>query len=328
MKLSVRHPALRKRVVFIFLGAVLLPGLILSYFGLRTIHQYHIVSGQPAETATEYAWDESVWVPERPAFIYYISFSSLAGLFLAGVVFVFRDVYREKELARLQTEFLSELSHEIRSPIAAIRMLVGNLHEGLVEDPAKQKVYLQLIDGEARRLSNMAEYILDSSRMSRGGELKYRTERVSLSGFLRNVLDRFPMYSDHMDFILSVRIDEDLPEAEISPGGIEEAIFNLLDNAVKHSDKEKHVEFSASAANGEVLISVADYGIGIPKKELQKIFEKFYRSSISANRKIPGNGIGLSIVRDIMYMHKGRVEVKSSPGRGSTFSLILPVKKH
>ena len=174
----------------------------------------------------------------------------------------------------------------------------------------------------------MAEYILDSSRVNRGGKLHYRTERVSLPDFLREVLDRFPMFSDHMDFILSVRIPDDLPEAEISPGGIEEAIFNLLDNAVKHSDKEKHVEFSASAVNGEVLISVTDHGIGIPKKEQQKIFEKFYRSTSSEDKEIPGNGIGLSIVRDIIYMHRGRVEVESAPGKGSTFSLLLPVKKH
>ena len=325
MKPSVRHFALRKRVVVIFLGAVLLPGLILSYLGLRTVSQYRTAPGIQPGAETEYVIDESVTASERPLFLYYFLFSSLTGLLLAGVVFIFRDACREKALARQQEDFLSELSHEIRSPIAAIRMLAGNLNEEMIDDPDRQKAYLQMIDGEARRLSNMAEFILDSSRIKREGRLSYRTERVSLPGFLREVLDRFPMFSDHTDFIFSVRIPEELPDVSISPGAIEEAIFNLLDNAVKHSDQEKHITFSAAERNGDVVISVTDTGVGIPKKEQQKIFDRFYRSSISQKEKIPGNGLGLSIVRDIMYMHKGRVELKSDPGKGSTFFLILPV---
>jgi len=262
----------------------------------------------------------------RSLILYYILFVAIIGLIIFGIVFIFRDISREEELSRLKSEFISNVSHEIKTPIATIRTLAENLNEGWILHPAKQRSYFHNINREAERLSHLAENILDFSRIE-ARRKTYRKETVDPAELLQKVIRRFRVIHDSDDIKLDADIPQTIHNTEISPDGIEQAVLNLLDNAVKYSDGDKKIDIRLEQKNGEMIISVTDYGIGIPEQEQQKIFEKFYRGDSKNGKKAPGSGIGLSLVKEIADMHAGRIEVNSEPGKGSTFSLIIPINK-
>ena len=260
----------------------------------------------------------------RSLILHYLLLALIVGLILFGILIIFRDISREKEFSRLKSEFISNVSHEIKTPVATLRSLAENLNEGWIRDPKKQEWYFHLMSREAERLSHLVENILDFSRIE-AQRKTYRKETVNLGSLLDKVLQRFHFINDGKDITLNSVIAEELPDVLVSPEGIEQAVLNLLDNAAKYSDKEKKIDFCVEQSNGNIVISVTDYGIGIAKNEQQKIFEKFYRVDIKNGEKIPGSGIGLSLAKEIAGIHNGRITVKSEVGVGSTFSLIIPV---
>lgn len=256
--------------------------------------------------------------------LYYILFATIIGLIFFGIVFIFRDISREGALSRMKTDFIANVSHEIKTPIATIRTLAENLKEGWIHKPEKQNSYFRMISSEAERLSYLAENILDFSRIEARKKI-YRKEMVDPDTHLRKVIERFQLIHEGKNILLTTNISRDLPKIKISPEGIEQAILNLLDNAAKYSGPKKIIDFTAMQTNGQLVISVRDKGLGIPRSERKKIFEKFYRVDFKKNQKVPGSGIGLSLVKEIAEMHNGHIDVKSEPGKGSTFSLIIPV---
>jgi len=260
----------------------------------------------------------------RSLILYYILFGGIIALIVFGIVFIFRDIYREEEYSKLKSEFISNLSHEIKTPIATIRTLAENLNEGWVHNPQKQRRYFHLINREAERLSHLAQNILDFSRTEARRKI-YRKERVKLDELLQKVLQRFLMICDGEDTQLKVDMPESLPVVYVSPEGIEQALLNLLENAIKYSDTKREIDFCVKQSNNTIIIAVTDYGIGIPENEQKKIFEKFHRVESKDGRKHPGSGIGLSLVKEIVDIHNGRIDVKSELGKGSTFSLIIPI---
>lgn len=255
--------------------------------------------------------------------LYYVLFATIIGLIFFGIVFIFRDISREGALSRMKTDFIANVSHEIKTPIASIRTLAENLNEGLILQPAKQQSYFRLISREAERLSYLAENILDFSRIEARKKI-YRKEMLDPGDHLRRVIKRFRLIHEGENILLNANISRDLPKMKFSPEGVEQAVLNLLDNAAKYSGPKKQIDFSAIHTNGQLYISVSDTGMGIPRDEQKKIFEKFYRVDLNKGQKVPGSGIGLSLVREVADMHNGHVDVKSQPGKGSTFSLIIP----
>lgn len=259
----------------------------------------------------------------QTARLYYILFAGIVGIILFGIVFIFRDIYREQQFSRLKSAFIANVSHEIKTPVASIRVLADNLTEGLITNQERQKAYFRLISCEAEKLSYLTKNILDFSSMEAQRKV-YQKEMINLYDLLRKVLQRFNLMHQKKDLVIHDAIPSRLTDIMASPEGIEQAVLNLLNNAAKHAGPDKAIWISLSQNNEEAVISVSDKGIGIAPDEQEKIFEKFYRVDNNGHN-MPGSGIGLSLVREIAQMHNGSIEVESAPGKGSTFSLKIPV---
>jgi two-component system phosphate regulon sensor histidine kinase PhoR len=263
-------------------------------------------------------------ISSRSLMIYYILLGAVIILIVLGIVFIFRDISVEERISEMKSEFIANVSHEVKTPIATIRTLAENLNEGWVTGEEKQKEYFHLIEREAKRLTHLVENILDFSRIEKEKKT-YLMETASLGDATKKAIERFRLLVDGHGVIIKENIENDLPLYMLDSEAYEQALLNLLDNAVKYSREDKVVEVSARHQNDSIVIEVSDYGIGISKKDIEKIFEKFFRSPIPDGRKIPGSGIGLTLVKDIIEAHGGTIEVESELGKGSTFKLSFPL---
>jgi len=262
-------------------------------------------------------------IQKRTLALYYSVFAAIIGVTFFGIVFIFRDIYRERQFSQLRSSFISNVSHEIKTPVTTLKVLAGNLAEGLIHKPDRKHIYYRLITREAEKLSYLTENILDFSSVEARQKV-YRKEMINLYDLLQEVVRRFYLMHQEKKLVIHKSIPSNHPEVRASAEGIEQAVLNLLDNAVKYSGEEKNIWLSLSHNHNEVTISVMDKGIGIARTERQKVFEKFYRVQ-HKGQHVPGSGIGLSLVREIAQLHNGRVELESEPGKGSKFSLIIPV---
>ena len=246
-------------------------------------------------------------------------------MLLAGLVLVWTNVRRELKLSRLKSDFVANVSHELKTPLALIRLFAETLELGRVPTEEKKQQYHRIINKESRRLTQLINNILDFSRIE-AGRKEYRFVRTDLAAVVRDVVDAYRFPIEHMGFTLDLAVAEDLPEMETDPEALSQALINLLNNALKYSPEKKTITVSVRREGDRVLVSVADRGIGIPKAEQKRIFEKFYRVESSLVHTTKGSGLGLALVQHITEAHGGRVELVSAPGEGSTFTLSLPVR--
>ena len=246
-------------------------------------------------------------------------------MLLAGLVLVWTNVRRELRLSRLKSDFVANVSHELKTPLALIRLFAETLELGRVPTEEKKQQYHRIINKESRRLTQLINNILDFSRIE-AGRKEYRFVRTDLAAVVRDVVDAYRFPIEHMGFTLDLAVAEDLPEMETDPEALSQALINLLNNALKYSPEKKTIAVSVRREGDRVLVSVADRGIGIPKAEQKRIFEKFYRVESSLVHTTKGSGLGLALVQHITEAHGGRVELVSAPGEGSTFTLSLPVR--
>jgi signal transduction histidine kinase len=244
----------------------------------------------------------------------------------AGLFLVYFNVRRELNLSRLKSDFVANVSHELKTPLALIRLFAETLEMGRVGRPEKARDYYRIINKESQRLTQLINNILDFSRIE-AGRKEYRFAPVSLPRVVDEVLEAYGFPMEQQGFALEVKIADDLPEVEADAEALAQALINLVNNAIKYSRDEKRIEVEVKAEGEQVRISVTDHGIGIPKAEQAKIFEKFFRGEDSLVHETKGSGLGLSLVRHIVEAHGGSVEVDSAPGRGSTFTLVLPVAR-
>ncbi len=245
-------------------------------------------------------------------------------MLLAGLALVWTNVRRELKLSRLKSDFVANVSHELKTPLALIRLFAETLELGRVSTEQKKTQYHRIINKESRRLTQLINNILDFSRIE-AGRKEYRLVRSDLAAVVRDVVDAYRFPIEQQGFALDLEVAEDLPEMAIDPEAISQALINLLNNAIKYSTEEKSIRVSVRPEGDRVLVSVADRGIGIPKAEHKRIFEKFYRVESSLVHTTKGSGLGLALVQHIAEAHGGRVELTSVPGEGSTFTLSLPV---
>jgi signal transduction histidine kinase len=246
-------------------------------------------------------------------------------MLLAGLVLVWANVRRELRLLRLKSDFVANVSHELKTPLALIRLFAETLELGRVPTEEKKQQYHRIINKESRRLTQLINNILDFSRIE-AGRTEYRFVRSDLAAVVRDVVDAYRFQIEQQGFSLEVSIADDLPEMAIDPEALSQALINLVNNAIKYSPDEKAIAVSARREGDRVLVSVRDRGIGIPKNEQRRIFEKFYRVETSVVHTTKGSGLGLALVQHITEAHGGHVEVVSAPGEGSTFTLSLPVR--
>lgn len=254
-----------------------------------------------------------------------ILISLLDVVLIAGAWFVFRTVRREVELAQLKADFVSNVSHELKTPLSLIRMFGESLQLKRVPSEEKKQEYYDTIVQETERLTRLVNNILNFSRME-AGKKEYQLVEANLGAIVENVLKSYELHLTHQGFAVTLRLDKSPSRIIADPESLSEALLNIIDNAVKFSDKEKFISISTGKADGMAYVEVEDHGIGIDLQNQKKIFDKFFRVSSGLVHKTKGSGLGLSLVKHIMDAHRGKVTVKSEPGKGSAFRLSFPIE--
>lgn len=245
----------------------------------------------------------------------------LLGFAVAVIIF---SAQRAKNFAQRQVDFVSSVSHEFRTPLAVIYSAGENLADGVTNDSEQTSKYGELIKGEGRKLSSMVEQILEFAGAN-SGKRKYKFETVPVIEIVDSALGECRPLLDDQNIELEADIDTDLPEIDADPEALSRAIQNLVANSAKYNNGSRWMRICAYNGNDKVKISVEDRGIGIAKSELRKIFEPFYRSKEVVDAQIHGNGLGLALVKQIAEAHGGRVTAESELGKGSKFTIELPV---
>jgi signal transduction histidine kinase len=245
---------------------------------------------------------------------------------VAGMILTLRNVSREMELAQLKSDFVSNVSHELKTPLALIRLFAETLEMQRVRSQERQKEYFSTIRKESERLTQLIDNILDFSRIE-AGKREYEFARVNVSDLVRQVIESYRFHVEQEGFVLKVKIDDSVPPLWVDRDALSQAILNLLNNALKYSLKEKVIAVTLAHDEHDVQISVEDRGIGIARGDQKKIFEKFYRASNSLVHDNKGSGLGLSLVQHIVKAHRGSIQVESRMGEGSRFTIHLPLTK-
>lgn len=246
-------------------------------------------------------------------------------ILLLGAWIVYRNVKSQIKLAQIRSEFVSNVSHEIKTPLALINMYSETLEMGRVQTEEKKHEYVKVINKEANRLSRMVNKILNFAKIE-NGKREYNFSDANLNEIVEQVVSTYQHHFKNKGFEYSINVSDNLPLINIDTEAIIDSINNLIDNAIKYSTDKKYITISTGVEKNIVFIAVRDSGIGIKEKEQKHIFEKFYRvtdGNLALQAK--GSGIGLNIVKHIMDAHNGQVDIKSEFGLGSTFRLIFPI---
>ena len=241
-----------------------------------------------------------------------------------GVFLVAGAAAREVRVAELKSNFVASVSHDLKTPLALIQLFAETLELGRVRTPERAQEYYRIINSESKKLTRLIENILDFSRME-AGLRPYRMEPADLRESVTKVLARMETQFSQGNFDIKTNIQPDLPRILADEGATEQAIENLLANAMKYSGESRTIEVAAKRAAGHIVVSVTDHGIGISRREQGRIFRKFYRVQRELGGGPQGTGLGLAIVDHTMRGHGGFVRVESEPDRGSTFSLHFPI---
>jgi signal transduction histidine kinase len=254
-----------------------------------------------------------------------VTFIGLLALVLLGATFVgARYITRQIELVNSKTSFVSNVTHELKTPIAVIKLAVETIELGRYRGEAERDKYLRTITRESDRLAQLVDNILDFSRLEAGQRLLHRSP-LDLRDVVNGAMDGFKLRLEDAGFQYEVVLPDQVPMVLGDGRALQHCLLNLLDNAVKYSRERKEVKVAVASQNGQVSLSVSDRGIGIPPEERERIFEKFARVETGLVHDVKGAGLGLSLVDMLVRAHHGRVEVASTPGEGSTFTILLPV---
>ena len=254
----------------------------------------------------------------------FLIIGGLSVLLAGGIWLTYRNVSKEMALAKLKSDFVANVSHELRTPLSLIRLYAETLEMGRLSGPEKHQEYFRIIRKESERLSALINNILDFSRIE-AGKKEYSLRETDLAELVRNTLESYRFQIEQNGFTLEEKIGDDLPPVHVDREAIARSLLNLINNALKYSQDEKYLGVNLYRANGSVKLEVIDRGIGIPRSEQPKIFEKFYRVGDPLVHNTKGSGLGLALVRHIVLAHGGEIGVESGAGKGSKFTITLPL---
>lgn len=240
-----------------------------------------------------------------------------------GVVIVFRDISKERQLERMKEDFIASISHELRTPLTSIKAYTETIIEDTRMDDETRGEFLHIINQESDRLAQLIEGLLEISRLESGRAMLVRG-RVDLGRLVEKTAVALRPVAERKDVRIETLVDPRLPAIEADASKIESVVTNLANNGVKFTEPGGVVRISAGQHGELAAIHVSDTGMGIPPDDLPHIFERFYRVGATA-LKVPGTGLGLAIVKKIVDMHGGSIKVHSKLGKGTTFTVLLPI---
>jgi two-component system phosphate regulon sensor histidine kinase PhoR len=303
------------------------------------------VYGQPISRNSKYFWETRFpttvykWILQivprnyadlelgvkkgRRTNLFFIILSMTTIFFSLAIIYIAWQ--RDRQLRLLKESFISNVSHELKTPLSLIRMFSEILITGRVKNEEKKFEYYRIIHNESDRMTRLINNLLDFANLIRGIERKY-FERTNIAQLITESIDAYKYEVEKAGFVLNCDIDRNVPDSFADPNAITMAFFNLLDNSIKYSGDQKQIDIRVKRGDGFIDLSVTDKGIGIPFFEQNKIFDRFYRGAEPSVRRIRGSGIGLSITKHVARLHSAEVFVKSEPGKGSAFTLRFPIR--
>jgi two-component system NtrC family sensor kinase len=240
-----------------------------------------------------------------------------------GVVATLQDITRLKELDRIKSEFVSTVSHDLRSPLTAILGYV-DLIERVGPVNATQREFIHRVGTSVQNITTLINDLLDLGRIEAGFDI--RREVVPLGTLIHYTIEALQEQAAEKNLSLTSEIEADLPEVFGIPSQLRQMLSNLINNALKYTPAGGQVHLQAARDEGQVILRIEDNGQGIPLPDQAHIFDKFYRAS-NVSLDIPGTGLGLAIVKSVVDNHKGRIWLDSSPGKGTKFTVVLPISR-
>ena len=244
-------------------------------------------------------------------------------LILGSGVVAARSIGKQVRLNKLKNDFIATVTHELKTPLASMRILVDTLLEGNYRNPLQVMEYLQLVSKENERLSRLIDNFLTFSRMERNKQA-FQMRQVSPVSIARTAAEAVKTKLGRGNCRFETDIPDELPAIRADHDAMVTVLVNLLDNAYKYSNEDKRIALAVAAEDGCVRFSVSDNGLGIPRRALKKIFRRFYQVDRSLSRRAEGCGLGLSIAKFIIDAHQGKIAIESKPGQGSTFTVTVP----
>jgi signal transduction histidine kinase len=263
----------------------------------------------------------------RNSFLHSAGATVLVLIFLlAGIALTIRATDREARLAQAKSNFVANVSHELKTPLSLLNLFSEILELGRVDDEEKRNEYYKIIRHESLRLNKVIDNILDFSKIE-AGRKSYNFADGDMAEVIDNVLASYRYQIVNSGFDVQTNIQASLPPVSIDREAMAQAISNLVDNAIKYSGEVKQLSIKTETRGTDLSIQIADSGIGIPRAEQAKVFEKFYRVGNGLVHDVKGSGLGLALVKHIIEAHKGTISVESDVGKGSRFTILLPLSR-
>ncbi|MFH2145195.1 MAG: ATP-binding protein [Candidatus Omnitrophota bacterium] len=242
---------------------------------------------------------------------------------IEGAVLVFHDVTDLRRLEKVRQDFVANVSHELRTPISSIKGYAETLLEGALKDKENAKDFLKIILSDSNRLAALIDDLLNLSKIE-SGKLTMEIKPYKLISLAEKVIASLKGQIENKSITIKMNIPKNFPDILADETRIKQVFLNLIDNAIKYNHPKGEISIKAHEIDDVVKVDIADTGIGIPNKDLPRLFERFYRVDKARSRELGGTGLGLSIVKHIVQAHNGEVSVQSVEGQGSTFSFTIP----
>lgn len=242
-----------------------------------------------------------------------------------GVIAVFHDVTEQQKLDEMRREFVANVSHELRTPLTSIKSYSETLLEGALEDKETATKFLSVINSEADRMTRLVKDLLQLSRLD-NNQMKWNITKFSLEKLVRDCIQKLEISANEKNQTIECYKIGDVEDVEADRDRIEQVLINILSNAMKYTPKGGKISIYVGKMYSSVYVKVKDSGIGIPKEDLPRIFERFYRTDKARSREMGGTGLGLAIAKEIIEAHNGEISVTSDIGKGTEFTIKLPVK--
>jgi len=245
---------------------------------------------------------------------------------ISGLIVVVMAADRERKLSNLKSDFVANVSHELKTPLSLVRMFGELLQSGRVESEEKRRQYLQIIVGESERLAALIENVLDFAKVERGRQA-YEFTQGNVGEVVARAVDACRVRAEREGVTLELELSPALGSVLLDERAIEIAVINLVDNALKYATGGRRIGVSVVPAGASIEIRVTDQGPGIPVEDRKRIFERFVRGRVSSGKQVRGSGIGLALVKHIAEAHSGRAWAEDAPGRGSVFVVAIEVRR-
>ena len=241
---------------------------------------------------------------------------------ISGALLLFQDLTEMRSLQTMRREFIGNISHELRTPLASIKAVVETLQDGAMEDKTVAADFLEKVNTEVDSLTQMINELIELSRIETG-KTSFKLEPVNLNLFIQETVNRFLPQAERKQIVLLTDLQPDLPEVKMDIERIQQALNNILHNAIKFTPQNGRITVKTGYQDNAATVQVADTGIGISTEDLPHIFERFFKTDKS--RSSQGSGLGLAIAKHIVQAHQGQIWVQSQEGKGSTFGFSLPI---